>query len=84
MINDVLDFINSPGSTGVLKIIIAIVAGMLLRFVVIIYNRIRLAEYKHVATIYAMNKQFQNGFMDYYKGKLDELIEEDKFIRRGK
>lgn len=48
-----------------------------------IHNRIRLAEYKHIATIYAMELEFKNGFTTAYREKLEELIDEHKFKVKG-
>ena len=48
-----------------------------------ILNRIRLSEFKHVATMFALGRALGNGFLDDYHNKLDELKEDNKFKTKG-
>ncbi len=79
MMENIINFISNTTLDNLLRFVIA--GGMFLLFIQgrIILRRIRLSEFKHVATIHALSKSFGNGFMEYYKDKLESLIEEYNF-----
>jgi hypothetical protein len=39
-------------------------------------------QYEHSATDYALGKSFSNGYFEYKKQKLEELLEKDNFINK--
>lgn len=69
--------------TTALNIIAAIGVGITFKFVKKIFNCIRLNEYKHIALLHALDKEFSNGFQGNYAGKLAELIKEHNFKVKG-
>ncbi len=77
------DIISNPIIGNILSFIITGGVTFLVGFARRTSNRIKLAEYKHVATMYALEKQFQNGFMEYYTEKLDQLKADNKFKLKG-
>jgi hypothetical protein len=70
---------SNPLFSNILRLIIT--AGIVLTtwFIKSIDNRISLAELKHTATIYALEKEFGNGFLYNYYKKLEELKSDEKF-----
>jgi hypothetical protein len=73
------NLISNPTLDNILRLVLSAGMTILIIQVRIILRRIRLSEFKHVAVVHALSKSLGNGFMDYYKGKLDEMIEEFNF-----
>jgi hypothetical protein len=78
-----IETISNPIVSNILSIIITAGVSILVTFARRTSNRIKLAEYKHIATMYALEKQFDNGFMFYYNEKLTALKEDNKFKMKG-
>ena len=76
---NLVNIISNPTFDNVLRFAISAGLFVLIVQVRIIMRRIRLSEYKHIATIHALGKSLGNGFKDYYKEKLEDLIEEYNF-----
>ncbi len=76
---NIINLISNTTLDNLLRI--AISAGMLVLVIQgrIILRRIKLSEFKHVATVHALSKSLGNGFIEYYKDKLESLIEEYNF-----
>jgi hypothetical protein len=75
----IINLISDPNIDNILRFLITLLMIILLVNVRIILRRIRLSEFKHVATIHALSKSLGNGFLGYYKDKLHALIEEYNF-----
>ena len=73
------NLISNPTLENILRFMLSGAMFILLIQVRIIIRRIRLSEFKHIATIHALSKSFGNGFLEDYKLKLDDLIDEYKF-----
>jgi hypothetical protein len=76
---NIINFISNSTLDNFMRFVLA--GGMLLLLIQgrIILRRIKLSEFKHVATIHALSKSLGNGFIEYYKDKLESLIEEYNF-----
>jgi hypothetical protein len=76
---NIINFISNPTLDNFMRFVLA--GGMLLLLIQgrIILRRIKLSEFKHVATIHALSKSLGNGFIEYYRDKLESLIEEYNF-----
>ena len=77
--DNIVNLISDAKFDNILRFLLTILMLALLVNVRIILRRIRLSEFKHVATIHALSKSLGNGFMEYYKDKLHALVEEYNF-----
>lgn len=69
---------------GDVVLTILLFMGAVSGFILIrLHYRVKLAKYKHIATIHAMEKEFSNGFIHAYKNKLDELYKERRWKIKG-
>jgi hypothetical protein len=73
------NIISNPTLENVLRFVLSGGMFILIIQVRIIMRRIRLSEFKHIATVHALGKSLGNGFMEHYKHKLDDLIDEFNF-----
>lgn len=64
---------------NILSFILSIGITVLIIQLKLILRRIRLSEFKHIATVHALGKSLGNGFIEHYRSKLDDLIGEFNF-----
>jgi hypothetical protein len=78
-----MELLNNPIFDKLATLIVFPFIGYIVVQVKRIFNRIQLAEFKHIATIEALQLTFQNGFKDEYDRKMKELIRDNKFKIKG-
>ena len=69
---------------GVAQLIIAPIGMLLIGFVMRLYRKIKLIDYKQEALVHAFQHETGNGFSEQYYKKLEELIKQDVFVNTGK
>jgi hypothetical protein len=76
------EWIGSEAVSGILKVVIIVGIGALIKEIRKFNRRTILTEFKIIAILYSLARTNGNGtFMKYYDEKLDELMEEYKFKR---
>ncbi len=70
---------SNPTLENILSFVLSAGVAVLMIQLRIIMRRIRLSEFKHIATIHALGRSLGNGFNEHYKTKLEDLIEEFNF-----
>jgi hypothetical protein len=80
---EISQFVNIENLKFALQFIVIPAIGYIIRQGMKIERRIRLAEFKHIATIDALQLTFRNGFKECYDKKMDELLKENKFCDKG-